>query len=317
MEAKQLRSIVAFAKVAQLSSFSRAADELGITAPALSQTIRALETGLGVRLFQRTTRRVGLTEAGKTLLGHVMPALEQIETGFLALASQRTEPTGLLRINAPRIAVQTLLQPVLPELARRYPKLQLEIAVDDGFSDLIADGNDCGIRLGERLAPNVIAVPLGPPLLMALVAAPEYLAQQGIPRHPSELGAHRALRYRFVTKGTLYRWEFERGGQRFEMDPPPVLIANDWPVLIAALRAGLGITQMIRDWVKTDIERGTLVELLPEWSTPFQGWHLYYSSRRQVPLKLRVMIDLLKERHPARVETLRRTPQLAKKSRAT
>jgi DNA-binding transcriptional LysR family regulator len=309
MRTSELPSVVVFSRVAHHGSFTHAARELGVSASALSQTIRGLEQRMGVRLLQRTTRRVGLTEVGARFLAEVLPALEQIEGAFGVVDALRGKPTGLLRINIGRTANDLVVAPVLAEFHAMYPDLRIELFLDDGLADLVAGGFDAGIRLGECLAQDVTAVRVSGMQRMQVVASPAYLALRGIPQTPQDLHAHATLGKRFMHTGNIYRWEFSRDGHEFDIELESPILSNDTRQLTDMARAGLGFTQVFADSVRDDVARGTLIPVLEEWSEPFPGYYLYFPTRQQLPTKLRVFIDFLTARvdtaSPALIQTQR------------
>lgn len=294
----------AFHAIARHGSFTRAAAVLEVSPSALSQTLRQLETQLGVRLLQRTTRKVGLTEAGAQFLERIAPALAEIDGAVEALRQHGERPAGTLRITASYSLLDQLLGPLLGEFLRRYPDITLELVVDNALSDLIGEGIDAGIRLGERLARDMVAVPLGGPLRAVVVGSPAYFAQHGRPQHPRELAQHRCARFRFTGSGGIYRWEFahpsgRQRGRWFDIEVDGPLIANDPAVPIhAALDGGL-LVHVLEPMVREHLASGRLESVLDDWLPPFDGFHLYYPSRRHVPPKLRAFIDFLRERLPA------------------
>ena len=292
---EQLPAVAAFARVAQLASFSKAAAALGVTPSALSQTVRALETRLGIRLLNRTTRRVGVTEAGALFLQRVLPALEQFSTAFSELDELRGKPTGTLRISLPRMAMTTIVAPLLHDFCGAYPQIRLELIADDRFVDLIGEGFDAGIRLGERLAQEMIAVPVTREQRMAVVGSPEYFARNPRPQQPADLHQHRCLRFRF-SSGVIYRWEFGRAGQEFQIDVDGPLICNDNALMQSAAKQGVGLAHLMEDLVREDLASGALVRVLEDWCPSFPGFYLYYPSRAQMPLKLRVLVDFVAAR---------------------
>jgi DNA-binding transcriptional LysR family regulator len=296
---EQLPAVVALARVAQFSSFTRAAAELDVSASALSQSIKALESRAGVRLLNRTTRRVALTEAGQHLLDRIAPALETFDSAFSSLDEVRGTPTGTLRINLSRAAADFVIAPVLEEYAKRCPSVTIDLTVDDGLADLVAEGYDAGIRLGEQLARDMVAIPIGPQLSMAVVASPAYLRRFGTPARPQELTQHRCLRYRFCNTGEIYRWEFTENGRDFSMDVPGYFISSDSAVVAQAARQGLGIACLLDICVSQDIASGGLVRLFESWCPPFPGYYLYYPHRTHMPLKLRMLTDLFQEQQRA------------------
>lgn len=291
----QLPAVAAFARVAQHASFTRAAVELGVSPSALSQTVRALETRLGMRLLNRTTRRVGVTEAGAMFLQRVLPALEQLGAAFTELDELRGKPAGTLRLNLPRLAMRTIIMPLLGEFCRRYPEIRLEVIADDRFVDLVGEGYDAGLRLGESLAQDMIAVRATREQRIAVVGSPGYFRDNPVPRVPADLHEHPCMRFRF-SSGATYRWEFGRDGQDFDIDVDGPLICNDNALMIAAAKQGLGLSHVMEDLVREDILSGALVRVLEDWCPPFPGFYLYYPSRAQMPLKLRVFIDFLQEK---------------------
>jgi DNA-binding transcriptional LysR family regulator len=292
---EQLPAVAAFARVAQLASFSKAAATLGVSPSALSQTIRALEARLGIRLLNRTTRRVGVTEAGAMFLQRVLPALEQFTAAFSELDELRGTPTGTLRISLPRMAMTTIVAPLLSDFCGAYPQIRLDLIADDRFVDLIGEGFDAGIRLGERLAQDMIAVRATHEQRIAVVGSPEYFERHPRPLQPADLHRHRCLRFRF-SSGVIYRWEFGRAGQEFEIDVDGPLICNDNGLMQVAAKQGVGLAHLMEDLVREDLARGALVRVLDDWCPPFPGFYLYYPSRAQMPLKLRVLIDFLAAR---------------------
>jgi len=291
----QLPAVAAFARVAQRASFTRAAAELGVSPSALSQTLRALETRLGMRLLNRTTRRVGVTEAGAQFLQRVLPALEQLGAAFSELDELRGKPAGTLRISLPRLAMVTIIAPLLGEFCRAYPEIRLDLVADDRLVDLVGEGYDAGIRLGERLAQDMIAVRATRAQRLAVVGSPEYFRRNPRPLQPSDLHEHPCIRFRF-SSGVIYRWEFGRDGKDFEIDVDGPLICNDNGLMIAAARQGLGLTHIMEDLILHELESGELLRVLEDWCPPFPGFYLYYPSRAQMALKLRVFIDFVQAR---------------------
>jgi DNA-binding transcriptional LysR family regulator len=290
-----LPAVAAFARVAQLASFSKAAAALGISPSALSQTVRALEARLGIRLLNRTTRRVGVTEAGALFLQRVLPALEQFAAAFSELDELRGKPTGTLRISLPRMAMTTVVVPLLRDFCAAYPQIRLDLIADDRFVDLIGEGFDAGIRLGERLAQDMIAVRATREQRSAVVGSPEYFERNPRPIKPADLHQHRCMRFRF-SSGVIYRWEFGRAGQEFDIDVDGPLICNDNALMHAAAKQGVGLAHLMEDLVREDLTSGALVRVLEDWCPFFPGFYLYYPSRAQMPLKLRVLVDFVAAR---------------------
>ncbi|MEM5326891.1 LysR family transcriptional regulator [Paraburkholderia sp. JHI2823] len=296
--AGRLPAVLAVAAVARHGSFTRAASAAGLSTSALSQTVRALESQLGVRLFNRTTRRVALTEAGVQFLANIQPALAQIEAAFDALDASRDEPAGTLRINLPRVASELLVMPHLAEFMARYPQIKLELALDDGFADLVGEGFDAGIRLGESVAPGMVGVPIGGPIRIVVVASPDYFQRHAPPVTPDDLAAHDCLCYRFATGG-VYRWEFARPGDPrrvFDVLTEGRFVTNDLRTMVSAAEQGAGLLHVIEDYVRAPLDEGRLVRVLEPWCPSFPGFYLYMAGRAQLPPKLRVFIDFLREK---------------------
>ncbi|WP_422509091.1 LysR family transcriptional regulator [Stenotrophomonas sp. GZD-301] len=289
-----LSAVVAFARVAHHASFTRAADDLGISPSALSQTVRALEARMGVRLLHRTTRRVGLTEHGARFLARVRDGLAQIDAAFEDLDSVRDVPAGKLRINVPRIAAELLVLPHLPTFMARYPQVEVELFVEPALVDLVAGGFDAGIRLGECLARDMIAVPIGPLERQVVVATPAYFAAHGTPGTPADLVGHACIVHR-RSNGRLMAWEFSHAGRDFEVEVSGRLVFNDAALIHTAVRAGLGMGQAFEAVVAGDVAAGRLQAVLQDWQPPFAGFHLYYPAREQMAPKLRVFIDHLRQ----------------------
>lgn len=293
-----LPALAAFACVARQASFRQAAIELGVSPSALSQTIRNLERRLGTRLLQRTTRRVGLTEPGQRLLQEMLPALERIGGALQAMEESRDVPAGQLRITTPRFAAEHLLLPFLPAFHAQYPQVQVELSIQPAMVDVVAEGFDAGIRLGESLAAGMIAVPLGPPLRLAVVATPGYLQQRGVPMRPEDLVTHACLRHR-SSDGRIMPWEFSRDGHDFYIEVDGPLLLNDSQLALHAARAGLGMLQVFAHSARAELEDGRLLRVLDDWQLPFAGFHLYYPSRDQLAPKLRVFIDFMRAANAA------------------
>jgi len=295
MSPELLPAVAAFARVARHASFTRAAAELGVSPSALSQTVRTLERRLGVRLLDRTTRRVGLTELGQAFLDGAAPALAALAQAAENVQDARERPAGLLRLNLSRVAADILLRPHVADFLVAYPEITLELHCDNSFADLVAGGFDAGIRLGESLAPGMVAVPLGGPQRLVSFAAPAYLARHGSPRMPEDLRAHRCLNYR-LTSGAIYRWEYAQDERVLEVALDGPLISNDGGLLLDAARAGAGITWAFEGIVREDLDSGRLVPVLERWWPTFPGFYLYYPNRAQMPRKLRAFIDFIQPR---------------------
>ncbi|WP_114238413.1 LysR family transcriptional regulator [Dyella sp. C9] len=290
----------AFRLIARHGSFTRAAAALGVTPSALSQTLRQLEEHVGVRLLHRTTRKVGLTEAGLTFLERIAPALGEIDAAVDALRQHGARPAGTLRIAVPQMVLDHLVAPALAGFLRQWPELKVDVQVENRLTDLVGGGFDAGIRLGERLARDMVAIPLGGPQRAVVVGSPDYFARHGRPRHPQELTAHACLRYRFDSSGAIYRWEFAHPsgasrGQWFELDVDGPITTNDPTLAVRAAIDGLALTHMVEISVRTALAEGRLESVLDDWLPPFDGFYLYYPSRLQVPPKLRAFIEHLRQ----------------------
>lgn len=299
MDPSLLPALAWFAHIAQHRSFTKAAAEMGVSRPALSQSLKALERQLGVKLLYRTTRDMSLTEEGQHLYDAIRPSLGSIERAVLSLSELGGEPAGLLRVNAPRIAAKVLLEPHLEEFLGRYPQVRLELVMDDGISNIIADGCDAGIRLGESLAEHMVAVPITPMLSMVVVGSPDYLARRGVPQTPEDLIRHNCLCYRQTSSGAIYGWEFtspDVEGHDFSVEPKGNFISNDDDSTVRAALEGVGLVQHMDFAVAKHLAEGTLVRVLKDWCKPFPGFYLYVPSREQMPAKVRALMDFLIEK---------------------
>jgi len=289
-----LRDLDAFVAVARTRNFRRAALEQRVSVSSLSQRLRDMEERLGVRLMNRTTRSVALTEAGELLLGRVGPALSAVSEALDQARGLRGVPSGRLRINAPPPAIDLVLAPMVAPFMEAYPQIDLEIIGDSSFVDIVAQGFDAGVRYGEHLAQDMIAVSLGPPQRYAVVASPDYVARHGKPRHPKDLLDHRCIRIRFG-RGALLDWEFEKAGQVVKVSPPPRLIANYPGLVQRAAHDGFGFWLTFEGYVREAIKSGALISVLDDWCAPFPGPFLYYPSRRQTPPALAAFIAFVGE----------------------
>jgi DNA-binding transcriptional LysR family regulator len=301
MRDEHAAALRAFRLIARHGSFTRAAAELEVTPSALSQTLKQLEASVGVRLLHRTTRQVGLTEAGTDFLARITPALNEIDAAMDALRQHGERPAGTLRVTMPQNLLDWLIGPVLMEFLRTYPDVKLEVLCDSRLVDLVAEGFDVGIRLGERLARDVVAVPLGDKVRAVVIGSPAYFARHGRPQHPRDLEQHACVRYRYVGSGAIYRWEFAHRsgasrGQWFDMDVDGPITTNEPAIGIHAALEGLALMHAMEPMVRKSIAAGLLETVLDPWLPPFDGLYLYYPSRFQVPPKLRVFIDFLRER---------------------
>lgn len=296
MQRRNLADLQAFMAVARERSFTKAAARLGVSQSALSHTIRELEERLGVRLLARTTRSVSPTEAGQRMLGTIGPRLEEIETELASLSELREQPAGTIRITAGEHSAESILWPALRKLLPRYPDIKAELIVDYGLTDIVAERYDAGVRLGEQVARDMIAVRIGPDMRMAVVAAPSYLAAHKRPKRPQDLTAHTCINLRMPTYGGLYAWEFEKNGREMKVHVDGQLTFNNLALRMQAVLAGCGLAYLPEDQVRAPIAEGRLVRLLADWCPMFSGYHLYYPSRRQTTPAFRVLVDALRYR---------------------
>jgi DNA-binding transcriptional LysR family regulator len=294
MKREHLADLSAFAAVAQELSFTRAASKLGMTQSSLSHAIRRLEGRLGLRLLSRTTRSVAPTDAGERLLRTLRPAFEQIDAEIESLTALRDKPAGSIRITTAEHAAETVLLPALERLLPEYPDIHVEVVLDYGLTDVVAERFDAGIRLGEQVAKDMVAVRIGPDFRMAAVASPGYWANRGKPRVPQELHEHRCINMRLPTAGGLYAWEFEKGGREVNVRVEGQLTFNTLWMRIRAARSGLGIAFVPEDVVEADLAAGRLVRVLIDWCAPFPGYHLYYPHRRQAAPAFAAFVESLR-----------------------
>ncbi|WP_299652435.1 LysR family transcriptional regulator [uncultured Jannaschia sp.] len=294
MARQPLNDLAAFAAVARVRSFTAAAAELGVSPSALSHAMRGLEARLGVRLLARSTRSVAPTDAGDALLERLRPALAQIDEGVAALSDWRDAPAGIVRLTTFHWIASTLLVERLPAFLARHPDITVEVNVDDGLRDIVAAGFDAGIRLGESVAKDMIAVRVGPPLRTVVVATPDYWLAHSRPEHPSDLRRHRCIGYRNLSSGTLMPWDFEKEGKEIRQQVTGPLVCNSADLALAATRAGHGVGWHMERDVRDDVEAGRLEQGLDDWCQPYPGAFLYHPSRRQVPPPLRALINFLK-----------------------
>lgn len=290
-----LSDLAAFAAVARLRSFTRAAAELGVSPSALSHALRGLETRMGVRLLARTTRSVGLTGAGERLLASVAPALAEISEGVAAArAHDGGRVTGALRLTTFAYAAKAILEPALPSFLLRHRDVRVEVEVNNGLTDIVAEGFDAGIRFGETVEKDMISVRVGPDLRSIVAASPAYLAERAAPQTPADLSAHDCLGYRLASSGGLLPWEFERDRRAVNVRPVGSLVVSDADLALAAVRAGVGVGYFLADQVDGDLASGRLVQLLEGWCPDFPGCHLYHPSRRHISAALQALIVDLK-----------------------
>jgi DNA-binding transcriptional LysR family regulator len=292
----ELASLSMFLAVAEQQSFTRAAAKLGISQSALSHAMRRLEARLGLRLLARTTRSVAPTEAGERLLETLRPALDEIDLKLAALTELRDRPAGTVRITTSVHAARAVLWPVIDRLTAENPDIHVELDIDAGFVDIVAGRFDAGVRLGESLEKDMIAVRIGPRLRMAAVGAPSYFARRGTPATPHDLARHSCINLRLATSGGLYHWEFGQSVQELRVKVDGQLVLNDVDLIVAAAVAGHGIAFMVEDHVAKQIAAGTLIRVLEDWCEPFDGYCLYYPSRRQPSPAFRLVLDALRLR---------------------
>jgi len=296
MQREELVDLNAFAVVAEEKSFTRAAARLGTSQSSLSHTVRRLEARLGVRLLTRTTRNVALTEAGERLLATLRPALESIGAELASLRELREKPAGTIRITTAEHAATTVLWPALERLLSQYPDIRVELSIDSGLRDIVADRFDAGVRLGEALAKDMIAVKISPDIRMVVVGSPAYLARHPAPETPNDLADHNCINLRLLTAGGLYAWELERDGREVRVRVDGQLVFNNVGMIVRAVRSGLGLGFVMEDHVAADVAAGRLVRVLDDWCTPFSGYHLYYPSRRQPSAAFSLLVDALRYR---------------------
>jgi DNA-binding transcriptional LysR family regulator len=296
MANENLNDLQAFVAVARERSFTRAAAQLGLSRSALSHAMLGLEARLGVRLLTRTTRSVSTTEAGARLLDVLAPRLSEIEQELSSLSALRDKPAGTVRITAHDHAIATVLWPRLLPLLRQYPDIQIEFSVDYAFTDIAAHRFDAGVRVGDRVAKDMIAVRLAPGLRMAVAGSPEYLASRPLPVTPHDLTEHRCINLRLPTHGGLYAWDFEKDGQSLNVRVSGQTVFNNTFLMLQAALDGMGLAYVPHDLMQPHIEQGRLVPVLEDWWPEFPGYHLYYANRRQVSPALALVIDALRVR---------------------
>jgi DNA-binding transcriptional LysR family regulator len=296
MPRADLNAIAAFLAVARERSFTRAAAQLGVSQSALSQTLRGLEAQLGIRLLTRTTRRVAPTEAGERLLRAAGPRLDELDAELAALSALRDKPAGTIRITAHDHAVKAVLWPGLEKLLPDYPDIKVEIVIDYGLTDIVAERFDAGVRTGEMVAQDMIAVRIGPDMRSAVVGAPSYFASQPEPKTPQDLTAHRCVNLRLPTHGGLYAWEFEKDGRELRVRVDGQFVFNATAPMIDAAMAGFGVAYVPEDSVAAQLADGRLIRVLADWCPPYSGYHLYYPSRRQPTPAFALLVDALRYR---------------------
>jgi DNA-binding transcriptional LysR family regulator len=294
MARETLNDLVAFLAVARERSFTKAAAQLGVSQSALSHTIRGLETRLGIRLLTRTTRSVSPTDAGERLLTTLGPHFDEIEAEVAALSALRDKPAGTIRITTSGHAADNILWPRLIPFLREFPDIKIEMMVDHGLTNIVAERYDAGVRLGEQVEKDMIAVRLGPDLRMACVGSPDYFKRHPPPETPQDLVSHDCINLRLATYGGLYAWEFERDGRMLNVRVDGQLTFNMAPQVLTAALAGFGLGYMPDDMVAPHIASGRLQRVLEDWTPPFPGYHLYYPSRRQSSQAFVLLVEALR-----------------------
>jgi DNA-binding transcriptional LysR family regulator len=296
MPRENFNDVFAFLAVAKERSFTRAAARLGVSQSALSHTVRGLEERLGLRLLTRTTRSVAPTEAGDRLLRAAGPRLDEIEAEMAALSELRDKPSGTIRITAHDHAVRAVLWPVLEKLLPGYPDIKVEIVIDYGLTDIVAEQFDAGVRSGELVARDMVAVRIGPDMRSAVVGAPSYFATRTKPRTPRDLTTHACINLRLPTHGGFYAWEFEKGGRELKVRVEGQLVFNGTAPMLDAALAGFGLAYLPEDIARAHLADGRLIRVLADWCPPYPGYHLYYPSRRQPTPAFALLVNALRYR---------------------
>ena len=296
MPRQNVNDLLAFLAVAKERSFTKAAAQLGVSQSALSHTIRGLEERLGLRLLSRTTRRVAPTAAGERLVRTVGPRFDEIDAELAALSELREKPAGTIRITAGEHSAETIVWPALAKVLPRYPDINVELTIDQGLTDIVAERYDAGVRLGEQVAKDMVAVRVGADMRMAVVGAPSYFARRSKPKKPQDLTAHDCINLRLPTYGGLYAWEFEKNGRELKVRVEGRLVFNGNAMILKAALAGFGLACLAEDRVRVHLANGRLVRVLADWCPPFSGYHLYYPSRRQPTPAFALLVDALRYR---------------------
>ncbi|BBF82679.1 LysR family transcriptional regulator [Asticcacaulis excentricus] len=296
MSREYMNDLVAFVTIAREGNFTRAAGKLGVSQSALSHTLRGLEARLGLRLLTRTTRSVAPTEAGERLLKTVAPRFEEIEAELSALTALRDKPSGTVRITTGEHAANTVLWPVVERLLPAYPDIRVEITIDYSLTDIVSERYDAGVRLGEQVAKDMVAVRIGPDMQMVPVATPAYFKTHGRPVIPQDLTSHNCINLRLPTSGAIYAWEFERKGHELRVRVDGQLVFNSLSQVLAAALSGAGVGFLPSDLVRPYLEDGRLEAVLLDWCEPYPGYHLYYPSGRQNSAAFAVIVDALRYR---------------------
>lgn len=291
-----MSDLLAFMAVTRERSFTKAAAKLGVSQSALSYTVRTLEARLGLRLLTRTTRSVALTEAGERLFTSIGPRFDEIQSEIAALSALRDKPAGTVRITTVEHAAETIIWPAMAKLLPDYPDINTEIIFDYGLTDIVAERYDAGVRLGEQVDKDMIAVRIGPDFRMAIVAAPSYFRDRSPPAAPQDLTEHNCINLRLPTSGGLYTWEFRKGGREIKVRVQGRLVFNAVAMMRQAALDGLGVLSLPEDLVEAAIRDGRLVRVLADWCPPRPGYHLYYPSRRQLSPAFALVVDALRYR---------------------
>jgi DNA-binding transcriptional LysR family regulator len=296
MQREEMADLTAFLVVAEERSFTKAAAKLGMTQSALSQLMRRLEKRLGLRLLTRTTRSVAPTEAGERLLQTLAPALASLDASLAALGELRAKPTGTIRITSVEHAAKTIIWPALKKLLPDYPDIYVEISLNYGLVDIVAERYDAGVRLGEQVAQDMIAVRIAPDIPMAVVGTPEYFARHPPPVAPQDLMQHRCINLRLPTSGGLTTWAFEKDGRKLNVRTEGPLIFNTLDLILEAASDGFGLAHVPMDQAQMHLDSGRLVSVLDDWCTELSGYHLYYPSRRQPATAFALLVDALRHK---------------------
>ncbi|WP_310631262.1 LysR family transcriptional regulator [Paraburkholderia sp.] len=294
MAADNLNDLAAFMVVAQERNFTRAGKRLGVSQSALSQTVRALEARLGMRLLTRTTRSVVPTEAGERLMASVGPRIEEIQRELMVLSGLREKPSGVIRLTATEYAAEAVLWPAIAKLVDEYPDIKVEVLIDYGLTDIVRDRFDAGVRPGETIAKDMIAVRIGPPMRMAVAGSPEYFSRRKPPRTPQELTNHGCINLRLSGHGGLYTWEFEKRGRKLNVRVDGQLVFNSSHLILHAAIEGRGLAYLTEGQMEPYLSDGRLVRVLEDWCEPFSGYHLYYPSRRQPTPAFALLVEALR-----------------------
>jgi DNA-binding transcriptional LysR family regulator len=294
MRRENFSDLAVFLTVAEERSFTRAANKLSTSQSAVSQVVRRVEDSMGLKLLTRTTRNVSLTDAGQQLIETLRPAFDDIQSRIAGLSALREKPSGNVRITAGRHAVETLLWPAVHQVLRDNPDITIELSIDHALTDIITERFDAGVRLGEEVAKDMVAVKIGPDLRLAVVGSPGYFAEHGQPSSPHDLTKHRCINIRQSTRGGLYAWEFEKDGREVNVRVDGPLILNDSSVIYKAAQEGLGLACVMEDIVADQIASGGLVRILEDWCPPFAGYHLYYPDRRQITPAFKLLVEALR-----------------------